>query len=123
MQRLANLVDAANRSQGSLACSFQKQKNHFDVEQIVKCLCAAMQLKDRASLGMVLRTALESLPEFRGFQDVHFTVPSKSTLSSPSFWLIWRTVVFGKTFLQSLAGLLMYGLIPVLRPELIGCYP
>ena len=107
VQRLAQVVDSANAAgsiQGSLIVSLRSTARRYDVDRSVKSLCAAMQLRDRADLSMVFQTTFESLPEFRGFKDVHFAMPSASTLSKSQLLVDMAYCCFWKNILTDFGG-------------------
>ena len=52
-----------------------------DVDRAVKTSCSATSLRNRGELGTVLRTAVETLPQFNGRTDKRFKVPSAGSLS------------------------------------------
>ena len=104
VQRLSSFVEACRGAHSKPSLLSKKLSTHYDINRLIKCLCAAMSLKDRSELAPALQTALEGLPEFAGFREQHFRIPHKSTLSRSQVIVDMMYCCYWRDILTSFKG-------------------
>ena len=83
------------------------RKSTLDVRHLVKCLCAAMRLRNRGDLKSVLKLALDSMPGFAGsdcIDDSAFKVPSAASLSRAQLLVDMAYCCYWQNKLESMKG-------------------
>ncbi|CAE7285429.1 HERC1, partial [Symbiodinium sp. KB8] len=104
--RLQRLVRSAE-PQGIYEGGQGGRKSTLDVRHLVKCLCAAMKLRNRGELKSVLKLALDSMPGVAGLdsiEDSAFKVPSAASLSRAQLLVDLTYCCYWQKKLESMRG-------------------